>query len=214
MPGAAYFGTTCLVGSIPAQGLLDLEKYNTELNSRTRPVECTESEWSLRKWKLSFARTDHWLDSEPANRALAEPMMARIVTDAFLFFAGTRYDLLAYVVMPSHIHWVFRPLEIWVATLNNSSRSPRESIVHSINRHSALQCNRNQNRSGEFWQHESYDHWIRDEDELERILHYVEWNPVKAGLVSKAHEWLFSSAFKRRELGLEVGEALILAGRN
>jgi REP element-mobilizing transposase RayT len=181
VPGATYFVTTCLAGSIPARGLLDIERYNAELGAKPRPGDCSESDWSLRKWKLAFARTDRWLDTEPANRALADPQLARIVADAFLFFAGVRYDLLAYVVMPSHIHWVFRPLDSWVATLRNSSRSPRESIVHSINRYTSLQCNSLRNRTGEFWQHESYDHWIRDVDELERVLHYVEGIPSKPG---------------------------------
>ncbi|HLK21736.1 MAG TPA: hypothetical protein VKT81_22460, partial [Bryobacteraceae bacterium] len=35
-----------------------------------------------------------------------------------------------------------------------------------------------------FWQDESYDHAVRDEDEMRRIRHYIEWNPVRAGLVN------------------------------
>jgi REP element-mobilizing transposase RayT len=64
-------------------------------------------------------------------------------------------------------------------------------------------------RRGRFWQQESYDHWARDEDELERIIRYVEQNPVKAGLVAKAEDWPFSSARDRMIQGLLFGQRLL-----
>jgi putative transposase len=45
-----------------------------------------------------------------------------------------------------------------------------------------------------FWQDESYDHWIRSDNELQKLIRYVEWNPVKAGLVGSIEEWPWSSA--------------------
>jgi len=56
-------------------------------------------------------------------------------------------------------------------------------VVHSVNSFTAHGCNRLLGRQGTFWQHESYDHWVRDDGELERIVDYIAWNPVKAGLV-------------------------------
>ena len=50
-----------------------------------------------------------------------------------------------------------------------------------------------------FWQKESYDHWVRDSAELERIRHYIEQNPVKAGLVSRPQDYPWLSASGRRE---------------
>jgi putative transposase len=42
-------------------------------------------------------------------------------------------------------------------------------------------------RTGEpFWRRESYDHWVRNDDEWRRIAAYIENNPVKAGLASLA----------------------------
>ena len=113
--------------------------------------------------------------------------------------------------MPSHIHWVFQPLESWVRgrTVARQDRSPREHIIHSANRHTALECNRIRGSAGAFWQHESYDHWVRDAEELERIIRYVEGNPVKAGLVQAPEAWRFSSASARNSLGLEFGCPLV-----
>ena len=51
------------------------------------------------------------------------------------------------------------------------------------------EANKMLERSGAFWQHESYDHIARNEHELDRIIHYVFNNPVKAGLIKKAEKW-------------------------
>jgi putative transposase len=197
VPDAAYFLTTCLEGSIPAQGLLDLECYRRSTQRRPQPEGYNEREWQRRLWKLQFARMDNWLDRQPAVHHLADPRLARLVVDAMYFFAGQRYDLLAFVVMPSHIHWVFQPLAAWVESLSDcgNSRSPRERIQHGLNRFTASECNQIRAATGDFWQRESYDHWVRDADELERIIRYIEENPVKAGLVDVAESWPFSSAF-------------------
>jgi len=45
-----------------------------------------------------------------------------------------------------------------------------------------------------FWQREYYDHWIRSEPELWKVIRYVERNPGSAGLVTKQEDWHWSSA--------------------
>jgi REP-associated tyrosine transposase len=50
-------------------------------------------------------------------------------------------------------------------------------------------------RSGQrFWQDESFDHWVRDGHERNRIIRYIEWNPVKGALVVAPENWPWSSA--------------------
>jgi REP element-mobilizing transposase RayT len=61
--------------------------------------------------------------------------------------------------------------------------------MQSLKRHTARQANRILNRRGTFWQAESYDHVVRDEQELERIVEYVIDNPVKAGLIADGLAW-------------------------
>ncbi len=55
-----------------------------------------------------------------------------------------------------------------------------------------MKANKILNRKGAFWQHESYDHVVRDGNELERIINYVLHNPVRAGLVSSRDQWKWS----------------------
>ena len=51
-------------------------------------------------------------------------------------------------------------------------------------------------RTGRFWQHESYDRVVRGENELQRIINFIEYNPVKAALCEQPDQWEFSSAWR------------------
>ncbi len=182
LPGATYFVTTCLAGSIPAEGLLDVARYRARLALFPTIGNMSDADRELRCWKKAFARSDDWLDRRPAVRHLADPKLAKIVVNACLYWANRRYDLLAYAVMPSHLHWVFRPIQQQlgegvaeetaspaveqVANLLEPRqvgnlphvRPPRERIMHTLKLHTAKECNRQMGRGGVFWQSESYDH--------------------------------------------------------
>jgi REP-associated tyrosine transposase len=85
---------------------------------------------------------------------------------------GERYRLLAWCVMPNHVHVVFRLL-------------PGEglaAILSSWKSYTAKEANRILGRTGKFWEREYWDRLIRSEDHLERAIAYVESNPGKAGL--------------------------------
>jgi len=212
-----YFVTTCLAGSVPAQGLLRIDEYRAELERRVPPNGLTLDEWNYHKQKLIFARFDDIIDLESAVRHLARADVATVVEQSLRHFANERYDLLAYVVMPSHLHWVFHPREAWALTLTSSigetakttRRSPRERIMKSMKGFSAYECNRLLGLSGPFWQDEAYDHVVRDDDELFRIIRYVENNPVKANLVEHPEDWPWSSACERARRKLPYGEPLV-----
>jgi type I restriction enzyme R subunit len=197
LPGAIYFITTCLADSIPAQGLLELARFRQSLKRQARPADVSESDWKAECWKRNFARIDDWLDLHPASRHLADPRLAAEVAASFKRFDGTRYDLIAWVVMPSHVHWLFRPRDEWVDSLGPDAdrRSPRQRIQFSQNSFTGRACNNILGLTGPFWQWESYDHCVRDEEELERIVAYIHSNPVRAGLVARPQDYRFSSAF-------------------
>jgi REP element-mobilizing transposase RayT len=86
--------------------------------------------------------------------------------------------------MPNHVHLVLTPYES-----SETADYSLTKIMHNIKRNSANHANKVLDRTGAFWQHETYDHFIRDETELERIIKYVLYNPVKAGLVKDQNDW-------------------------
>jgi type I restriction enzyme R subunit len=210
-PGAIYFVTSCLDGSIPALGLKEIANYRQRLGQRSVPQGLTSQEWEDRKWKLEFAESDRWLDRCLAARHLENADLAEAVEKSLLYFAGERYAVWAWVVMPSHFHWVFEPLPDWVESLGKAAdeRPPRERVMHSVKRYSARQCNQRRGQTGTFWQDESYDHCVEDADELGRIIEYIEHNPVKARLTEDPSEYRFSSAYHRKQARIPVGRPLI-----
>jgi putative transposase len=71
-------------------------------------------------------------------------------------------------------------------------------LLKSLEGTTAREANKLLGRTGEpFWQKESYDHWVRDPAEFERIRAYIENNPVKAGLVRLSEQYPWSSASVR-----------------
>jgi len=128
------------------------------------------------------------LDSGAGECWLARPFIAKLVQNALLHFEGQRYELLAWCVMPNHVHSVLKPANNWSL----------EKILHSWKSFTASEANRFLERKGEtFWQHESYDHMVRDENDLQHCVTYTEENPVKARLCKKPEDWLWSSARRR-----------------
>jgi REP element-mobilizing transposase RayT len=123
--------------------------------------------------------------------SIASPQLAASLR-VLNHFHQTRYDLIA-LSSPSHIHWLFRPLQTGPPQCRLANRHC-ELILHTVNSYSAHECKSLLEQSGAFWQGESYDHCVRDEGELERILDYIEMNPVKAGLCKYREDWPFSSA--------------------
>ena len=116
---------------------------------------------------------------------LQDARVAGVVADALLYGANGRhfYQLRAWVIMPNHVHVLLQP------------KAPLPVITRWLKGSTARQANLILGRTGEaFWQDESFDHRVRDEAELDRIVRYVEYNPVSAGLASNPRAWPWSSA--------------------
>jgi putative transposase len=116
---------------------------------------------------------------------LKDARLSKIVADSLRYGAEQLrlYRLSAYVVMSNHVHILIWP------------RAYLSKITKSIKGYTARECNKLLSRTGEnFWQDESFDHAVRNEDEFCRIKRYIELNPVKAGLVTRSEEWAWSSA--------------------
>jgi putative transposase len=114
-----------------------------------------------------------------------------VVTDALDQGAAEYrlYNLLAWVIMPNHVHVVFDPLR------------DLPKITRWIKGSTARTANLLLGRTGQpFWQYESYDHCVRTSQELTRVIHYVEHNPVNAGLVKSIDDWPWSSAVQAKGL--------------
>lgn len=192
VPGGTYFITFCLTGSLPSMGYASIARRWRERAMKSPPPGMSVPSWRYECASAAFLEVDSLLDGASAARWLADPRLSGIVESCLRHWDGLRYRVVAYVVMPSHCHIVIDTSGYGAGAGHESSR---QRIMHSIKRRSAQECNRLLGRRGALWQAESYDRVVRDLDELERIVSYVEWNPVKAGLCERPDMWRFSSAF-------------------
>jgi len=117
-----------------------------------------------------------------------EPAVAEMVECALLQFDSARYNLIAWCVMPNHVH----------ALIETRENFPLSDVIHSWKSYSALAANRVLKRTGVFWFREFHDRFIRDAQHFRNTVNYIENNPVAAGLTYSAEKWQFSSAFWNR----------------
>ena len=128
---------------------------------------------TARRYHKRFSRRiEDWLDQGSGSCILKDPVLARVVADALRHFDGERYELASFVVMPNHVHVLFRPL--------GSHQIPK--IVKSWKWFTARQINRRAGNSGAFWQEDYWDRLIRDPLHFSWCVEYISENPTKAGL--------------------------------
>ena len=186
-PGATLFVTFRLVGSIPISVQRQLQE-EAEHADRMLTEIVNPEERARRAYleqRRQFGKWDKVLDAATAGPFwLRDPRVAKLVADSLHHLAGRSYDLDVFCIMPNHVHVVLTPL-----LKEGETYHALPAIMHSLKRYTARQANLLLGRQGQFWQHESYDHVVRDEAELQRIIRYVLNNPVRAELVTQWDEW-------------------------
>lgn len=130
------------------------------------------------------AKIEAFLDGSYGACWLEQPAIADIVEDALLHWDGQRYRLLAWCVMPNHVHVLVETQEGW----------PLSGILHGWKSFTAKAINRRLGRTGPVWMRDYFDRYIRDDRHLAAATAYIHGNPVKAALVQDQSEWPYSSA--------------------
>ncbi len=173
-----------LADSLPQEALDEMAR---ELAAHAETQRQTERE----------RRIATYLDAGHGACWLKDPRVAALVENALLHFDGQRYRLLAWCVMPNHVH----------ALVETKDGFPLSEIVHSWKSFTANEANKILDRKGEFWQREYHDRFIRDDDHYRNAVVYIESNPVKAGLAKSAEAWRYSSAwsYEEKKAGKDAG---------
>jgi len=135
--------------------------------------------------ELHEDRIQEYLNQGHGSCVFRQTRFADLMQNALRHFERQRYDLLAWCVMPNHVHVLLTPYP--PHTLG--------TILKSWRSFTALEINRALGTPGQFWQHEAYDHIVRDSDDLRHQLNYILENPLKAGLTDWA--WVGCAAWLR-----------------
>ncbi len=153
--------------------------------------------------------------------------MASMVQGAFQFFHGQRYRLLAWVIMPNHVHVLFEPSNGWtvakivaswkkftargICDYRKTEKANREIGGPREEENRALGTAGNANlligdAPQPIWHREYWDRFIRNSRHFHQAVEYIHQNPMKAGLVARAEDWPWSSASARlQKANQEIG---------
>src|SRR5258706_10747660 len=158
--GTSYFVTFRLGDSLPQEVLLEFKREQSE---KIRGLGETNQAGREEVDRELQRKIERYLDRGVGECHLKRPDVADMVAQALLHFHEEQYLLDDWVIMPNHVHLILWPMP-------NHTLS---DILRSRKRHTARQANIILGRTGEtFWQHESYDHWIRSDEEKARIRRY------------------------------------------
>ena len=207
--GAAFFVTFRLGDSLPRAIIKELRR------DMERSIQKLENEKPhqykkqiSQQRKKYFKRFEHQLDDKPYGHCyLSEPVIAELIQDKLHEFDNSYYELISYCIMPNHVHVV---LDTAIQLVDDQNQFIEEvpedymqlhDIMQRIKGSTSYKANQLLEREGPFWAKDSFDHYVRDEEELINIIQYIVLNPVKAGLVQDWHEYTYTYVKEGYELG-------------
>lgn len=180
------FITFRLADSVPRE-VLEVWQRELGLSEQSERPHSPATANALRKLRT---RVEKYLDCGHGSCLLRQTKLAGLVQDALHYFNGERYQLHAWVIMPNHVHVLCR--QHCGHNLGNIIQSWKSFTAHAINR--AI------GGTGTVWQADYFDRYIRDEDHFLRVFHYIETNPVTAGLCQTPEDWLWNSASRSADV--------------
>ena len=136
--------------------------------------------------KLYFKKFDDVLDDPTLNEPhwLRNQGAAAFELNNIQFYAKKYFDLHTACIMSNHVHIL----------LTMKAGAPiLWKVLRDMKKYSSRQVKKMLELEGQFWEHESYDHLVRD-GEFERIFFYILNNPVKAKVVDDWRDYPFTYA--------------------
>jgi REP element-mobilizing transposase RayT len=176
-----YFLTFHLADSLPSSVLEKIAERHRILEAANDNNANLLPEQKALLADYSHTRIEEHFDHGVGLCPFRDMRVAGSMAAALRFREGKHYRLLAWCIMPNHVHVVVRLFP------------GRElaKVVKAWKNFSAKDANQALGRKGRFWQPEYYDRLIRNGDELSRAIRYVVENPAKAGL--KNWTWVWSA---------------------
>lgn len=164
--GKIQFVTFRLADSLPLCQLETL-KFEADRFRRNHPEPWSPSV-SKEFWSKIGPMEERFLDSGHGSCVLRHPAVRDVLAQAIRYNDGVEYNVVAYVIMPNHVHLL----------LHLPGNLELSKILHSIKRYSARKINIMLNRHGRLWMNESFDRIVRSYSHLNRCIEYIKKNPA------------------------------------
>jgi putative transposase len=168
-----YFVTVRCADSLPREAALRLAGLQ-----RTLASLAPRSPDFAALQRQVFCTLEKYLDAGIGRCPLRDSPAAGIVAAELASLPDWGVSVPHYTIMPNHWHALLVPPPGGFPSL--------AEIMKRVKGRTAKCLRRQLGGRGPFWQREWFDHWIRNDAEWERCVHYIRNNPVKAGL---AREW-------------------------
>lgn len=166
--GKMHFVTFRLADSLPKEKLKQL-KHEQKLWMAGHQPPYTETEW--KEYNTIFAEpVQRWLDAGYGECLLSQRRYASVVAGSIQCFDRQCYCLDYWVVMANHVHALVIP----------NKPHTLEKILHSWKSFTSNEINKLRATAGAFWQHESFDHIVRSQVQLEKFRNYIIENWLKS----------------------------------
>lgn len=163
--GKIQFITFRLADSLPQSKVNELkEKIQIFENHHPRPWDETTL---IEYHKIVSPEYEKFLDNGYGECILKESRFRRIIKEAIFYYNDSKYEVIAFVIMPNHVHLLLRILK------NNKLNK----IMQSIKRYSAREINKQLNRDGALWMKRYFDRIVRNREHLNHCLNYIKENP-------------------------------------
>lgn len=179
------FITWRLAFTLPAHIRALFEALKTSANTEDQEHDLADLKYHNAYLFQLFQNYDQALgEYQSPGYSLNEPEIARIVTRAFHYLDGSKYELHAYCVMSNHVHLLLRALKN-----EHGECFLISNIVQSLKRWTANAINARMGKQGQVWDDFYFDRIIRSGQNYEHVVRYILNNSVAVGLVKEAGEW-------------------------
>ena len=162
--GVAVFITMRLGDSLP------MDKLGPWMSEKDEWLQVHPQPWTeetSREFSSKFrGAIEKWLDEGHGTCVFGDESARKVVEDALRHYAGRRYALYAFVVMPNHVHVLLMPLEGWTV----------KRIVADLKHYTARVLAACRTWEGAFWQREYWDTAIRNGEHFRRVIRYIKGN--------------------------------------
>jgi putative transposase len=111
------------------------------------------------------------------------------------------YHVDAIVILPDHLHC------IWTLLPDDNNYSVRWNMLkgrfsRAIDKGERISTSRLNRRERGIWQRRFWVHLVTDQEDYNRHIDYIHWNPVKHGIVQHVIDWPHSSFHQFVEQGI------------
>ena len=147
-----------------------------------------------------------------------------IIIDSFKYAMDNKgFQIFAYVIMSNHIHLIAHSsLGCLSANIRDIKKFTSKRIIEAIseiresrkdwmiNRFKFNASQRKGNKEYQVWTHENHAVWLYSNEFFREKIVYIHNNPVKAGIVEKPEDYIYSSARNYASLDAPIDITLLV----